>query len=461
MKRLDLLPTETNVINTFLEDEIERNSYVLSFVNMINSIEGGYSIAVDGAWGSGKTFFIKQTKLVLDAINPSSNISKSEDGKKILVKWKSICKNEKLHELHFVTSYYDAWCHDDEEDPLLSLIYSMMQEFSYLKTDPNKRDWVEIISKLGDLLSGSNVSDYIKALQGENIYKNTEKSIAIKNLVDSFLGTIVKANDCKLVVFVDELDRCSPVFAIKLLERIKHYLLNDSIIFVFSINQVELQKTIKNFYGVDFDACRYLDRFFDCRIVLPEVEPILFMNTLGINNYSKAREDICFEFIKQTKMSLREMSKYLYASKMAAYGITDAEEKNKRQYSAFESGYTTLVVYNALVPIAIGLKNINITDYYNFINGKDVKWLESILLSERICDWVFQYLLERRTSNCNLDDNEKKEIIKKLYDAIFVEKHDTSKTYQTTIGSVIIDGTVKTRILEAVNYASKYTDFLC
>ena len=136
MKRLDLLPTETNVIKTFLEDGIKRNPYVLSFVTLINSIEGGYSIAVDGAWGSGKTFFIKQTKLVLDAINPSSNISKSEDGKRILVKWKNICKNEKLHELHFVTSYYDAWCHDDEEDPLLSLIYSMMQEFSYLKTDP-------------------------------------------------------------------------------------------------------------------------------------------------------------------------------------------------------------------------------------------------------------------------------------------------------------------------------------
>ena len=100
------------------------------------------------------------------------------------------------------------------------------------------------------------------------------------------------------------------MFAIKLLERIKHYLLNDSMIFVFSINQVELQKTIRNYYGVDFDASRYLDRFFDCRIVLPEVEPILFMNTLGIYNYSKVREDICFEFIRQTKMSLREISKY-------------------------------------------------------------------------------------------------------------------------------------------------------
>ena len=73
MKRLELLPTEDNITKCFLDDSINRNKDILSFVTMLSNIEGSYSIAIDNAWGSGKTFFVKQTKLVLDSINPHSN----------------------------------------------------------------------------------------------------------------------------------------------------------------------------------------------------------------------------------------------------------------------------------------------------------------------------------------------------------------------------------------------------
>jgi predicted KAP-like P-loop ATPase len=66
-----------------------------------------------------------------------------------------------------------------------------------------------------------------------------------------------------LIIFVDELDRCKPSFAVKLLEQIKHYFLLQNVTFVFSTNILELSKTISKFYGNDFQGDKYLNRFFD------------------------------------------------------------------------------------------------------------------------------------------------------------------------------------------------------
>ena len=63
----------------------------------------------------------------------------------------------------------------------------------------------------------------------------------------------------------------------KLLERIKHYFNNDRVTFLFSVNVAELQHTVKTHYGADFNASRYLDRFFDLRVPLskPKAELLL------------------------------------------------------------------------------------------------------------------------------------------------------------------------------------------
>ena len=69
MKTLTLNPTDENVLSTYLSDSIGRNKDIFHFVNILDSLEGSYSISLDGKWGSGKTFFVKQTKMVLEANN--------------------------------------------------------------------------------------------------------------------------------------------------------------------------------------------------------------------------------------------------------------------------------------------------------------------------------------------------------------------------------------------------------
>ena len=69
MRSIDLKPTNKNLIQTISHNLKGRNQSFYNFVKMLNSQSGSISIAVDGKWGSGKTFFIKQCKLVLDCLN--------------------------------------------------------------------------------------------------------------------------------------------------------------------------------------------------------------------------------------------------------------------------------------------------------------------------------------------------------------------------------------------------------
>ena len=70
MKALDLLATEENIYTTFIDDAIGRDADVFSFVSFLNSLDSGTVIALNARWGEGKTFFVKQTKLVLEAFKP-------------------------------------------------------------------------------------------------------------------------------------------------------------------------------------------------------------------------------------------------------------------------------------------------------------------------------------------------------------------------------------------------------
>ena len=53
---------------------------------------------------------------------------------------------------------------------------------------------------------------------------------------------------------------------------------------MFSVNLEQLQHTIKHYYGADFDACRYLDRFFDLRISMPPIDLDKLYSQFGLES---------------------------------------------------------------------------------------------------------------------------------------------------------------------------------
>lgn len=73
----------------------------------------------------------------------------------------------------------------------------------------------------------------------------------------------------KLVIFVDELDRCRPDFAVQTLEIIKHLFDVDRVVFVLALDINQLSNTVKKVYGNEFESVGYLERFFNLMTMLP------------------------------------------------------------------------------------------------------------------------------------------------------------------------------------------------
>lgn len=109
---------------------------------------------------------------------------------------------------------------------------------------------------------------------------------AVKESLDQFKASVAslltefdKISPLKLpmFVFVDELDRCRPPYAIAMLERIKHLFDVDDIVFVISTDTKQLAHSINGVYGATFDSPRYLQRFFSRTFTLPNPSKAQFI----------------------------------------------------------------------------------------------------------------------------------------------------------------------------------------
>ena len=387
MRPCELLPNFDNLFETFVDNAIGRNRDIWDFCRILDSIEGTYCIALDGQWGSGKTFFVKQVKMILDALNP--NVKNEEMGAEKEQQVQSVCKS--LSGGHYVEMqpqvcvYYDAWKNDNDNDPILSIVYSILQASESSFQFPSESNFFDKAAAIFDYFSGKNIKDVVESFKNHTIIDTLQAEKTLEKSISEFFDSLLPEKGNRLVVFIDELDRCKPTYAIQVLERIKHYFGNERITFVFSINAKELEHTISNYYGADFDSGRYLDRFFDMRIALPKPDMNCFYNSIDYVVTDRWYDVVCRAFIQTYDLSMREISRYVVATKFVA-------PKNQSYYNPS----STYFAKNVVLPVMIGLKLRSARQYNEFINGdnskplidvaKNVPWqCYDFLLSEGEC----------------------------------------------------------------------------
>jgi KAP family P-loop domain len=80
-----------------------------------------------------------------------------------------------------------------------------------------------------------------------------------------------------IVIIIDELDRCRPTYAVKLLEEVKHLFDISGIVFVFGIHTGQLAHSVNAAYGHSFDGRAYLSRFIhrQYRLASPSLAPFI------------------------------------------------------------------------------------------------------------------------------------------------------------------------------------------
>ena len=224
---------------TWADDQLNRAEMAGKLTRYVCSRKNPFVISLNGAWGTGKTFFLER--------------------------WQKDLKKQKIQSI-----YFNAWEDDFCDDPLVAII-GQLTRFS---------EGIERLRKHQKLLedfASQLLKNAVSAVVGVPLpeadsalarYKEQEK---IKERFKSELKNMARdasgEGEEPLIFIVDELDRCRPTFAIELLERVKHLLDVPGIVFVFGINRAELGKSIQSVYG-DIDADVYLRRFFDMEFSL-------------------------------------------------------------------------------------------------------------------------------------------------------------------------------------------------
>ena len=459
IKSFALEPTRENLLNTLTRDLLERNKSVWQFARFCDAQDGKCSVAIDAKWGQGKTFFVRHVQMLLDSFNEFTNSVSEEDRTTIKQSFsRYIGTGENAVELQpQVCIYYDAWANDNDSDPMLSLIYEIIKETTQQYSFKKSADCVKAAATIFDFFTGRNAADIAALAQDRDLLAELKEQKDIHDLVSDFLDSLLYEQGNRLVVFIDELDRCKPSYAVQLLERIKHYFSNDRITFVFSVNINELQHVIKNYYGEGLDACRYLDRFFDYRIALPPANMLRYYQEIGLEDEPWVYETVCKAVIETYSFGLREIEKYYRMAKVAAYKPTHAD-----RFSGFSDGNAMEFSLCIIVPIVLGLRMADIKLYNEFIEGKNPQPLLDIMGDRDIAHGICSKLLGRNETYAEARENQ---ITVKLQDklrlAYYALFDDSSRTDwgEAHVGNCSFSQRTKDAILRATSLLSEFASY--
>lgn len=259
------------------KDLFGKSDLASGMTNLVATVEDPLVIAFDGQWGSGKTTFLKM--------------------------WAG-----ELRKAGHPVIFFDAFENDYVEDAFAALAREIVELAE--EKGPAKSAVAQTIREkatdLGALLvrgtakvglrlavraatAGLASSDDFKDL-GEDIGKEVEdvaeaymeqmldKPRRQKEIADSFryalenlpslLSPPAEGDPQKPLVFIiDELDRCKPLFALALLERIKHFMAVPNVHFVLGVHLTQLQGSVRYAYGGTIDAAAYLQKFINLTIL--------------------------------------------------------------------------------------------------------------------------------------------------------------------------------------------------
>lgn len=84
----------------------------------------------------------------------------------------------------------------------------------------------------------------------------------------------------KIILLIDELDRCLPKYQIKTLEVLHHFFDIPNLIVVIAMDKAQLEYSIKNIFGESLDIIGYLNKFINFEVQLSQGAIVEYINSL-------------------------------------------------------------------------------------------------------------------------------------------------------------------------------------
>ena len=287
IKQRDDMETQTLENPTFdTQDEFKRKPIAENIIRLLTSDIDLSPMVIDGGWGTGKTEFCQKLIRLMQ--------QKHSDYQPV---------------------YIDAFRSDHSGEPLLALLAEIIKtctpEDTGEQPSEQRKDLTKEIAKaagfvmrtvakaaVGHVLK-QNTADLAEGLQqiindGQDADSLAETvtdaaatiaSHTIDAAVEALLKEQIEAEKnletlraClkrlaaakPIILFIDELDRCRPDYAVDMLEVIKHVFDVENVKIVLVTNTKQLCAAINHRYGMEVDAQKYLDKFLKYSFALPD-----------------------------------------------------------------------------------------------------------------------------------------------------------------------------------------------
>lgn len=299
----------------FEGDEFARIGTASILKDIVDTLDEGCVIGLNGKWGTGKSAFISMWSRYMEASG-------------------------------YTVINCNAWENDSLQNPLLGIISEYKKVSNMIGSEKHKKAFDAVLKTLNVRTCWSMTNDYIRNRVGidvkEYIKENDdsveralseclteyeESTKALKNFKEA-LSRYVKvcSSNHPLIFVIDELDRCNPTYAVKTLEIIKHMFSVPRVVFVLAIDKEQLCHSINGYFGSEkFNSEEYLRRFIDVEYHLPKADSDKVVNVIMERfNYDKIygteQKDInrkgelsdLFEILyEEQNLSIRQLEKYL------------------------------------------------------------------------------------------------------------------------------------------------------
>lgn len=253
-------------------DILNRQEFVNQLVSVIRQLAdngNGCTFAIDGQWGSGKSY-------VLDMLEKEINLFQDPNAAGD----------------RYIVFRYDCWQYDYYDEPAIAIIAAIRdacEKYNQLlpKASPKVKAAFEAAKDLGKELvynvmetkMGWSPESIIKRYEEhrDGVIEDTEKAhnydafFEFKSILTKTRDQLSKmAKDKPIIIIVDELDRCIPEYAIKVLERLHHLFENQpNIVVILAYDGQKLNYVIRNIYGIGTDDVQhFMKKFVDFSVQL-------------------------------------------------------------------------------------------------------------------------------------------------------------------------------------------------
>ncbi len=343
VKRVEKAPTHGAIAESILLNTASRNDDLIALVKILDSIEGPYSVLLDAPWGDGKTFFVKSLEEVLKDINPNiaTNATMSDSLKKVTSSLQSV-------ETPFLPFYFNAWKYDFAEDPISALFANMAIEFnkiSFRKSYSARSCIASVIdASLAVASTRLKVADMTKTFSGESLIEAYEKHTLLRERINALAEESILEVANKLVIIIDELDRCRPDFSIRLLEQTKSLFQNENIIIIISTDSLQLAHATAGSYGPKFDSQHFIERFFDQRLTLMPSNAYKVATGETIHDSFHNYDLLKNELIESRKLTIRDCAR-IYEKLAAGRAYCDMHDDGSLVAAIIKCLFIPLLIF--------------------------------------------------------------------------------------------------------------------